>query len=70
MMEITGDAGREPLKHGLNQAAHLAGVNAAAAVLAASLGVRRTGQGGAALISLSRRWLPRRSCRPSICTRT
>src|SRR5262249_21728210 len=30
MMYLTGDGSREPLKQGLNQAAHLAGVNAAA----------------------------------------
>jgi crotonobetainyl-CoA:carnitine CoA-transferase CaiB-like acyl-CoA transferase len=45
MMYITGDGGREPVKHGLNQAAHLAGVNAAAATLAAALLARRTGRG-------------------------
>jgi crotonobetainyl-CoA:carnitine CoA-transferase CaiB-like acyl-CoA transferase len=45
MMYITGDGGREPLKHGLNQAAHLAGVNAASAALAAALLARSTGAG-------------------------
>ncbi|MGH2585625.1 MAG: CaiB/BaiF CoA transferase family protein, partial [Dehalococcoidia bacterium] len=45
MLYITGDGNREPVKHGLNQAAHLAGVNAAAASLAAALLARRTGQG-------------------------
>jgi crotonobetainyl-CoA:carnitine CoA-transferase CaiB-like acyl-CoA transferase len=45
MMYITGDGLREPLKQGLNQAAHLAGVNAAAATLAAVLGRRLTGRG-------------------------
>lgn len=45
MMYITGDGGREPLKHGLNQAAHLAGVNAAAATLAAAMLARRSGRG-------------------------
>jgi crotonobetainyl-CoA:carnitine CoA-transferase CaiB-like acyl-CoA transferase len=45
MMYITGDGSREPVKHGLNQAAHLAGVNAAAAVLAAVMLARRDGTG-------------------------
>jgi crotonobetainyl-CoA:carnitine CoA-transferase CaiB-like acyl-CoA transferase len=45
MMYITGDGSREPVKHGLNQAAHLAGVNAAAATLAAAMLARRTGMG-------------------------
>jgi len=45
MMYITGDSNREPVKHGLNQAAHLAGVNAAAATLAAAILARRTGVG-------------------------
>jgi crotonobetainyl-CoA:carnitine CoA-transferase CaiB-like acyl-CoA transferase len=45
MMYITGDGGREPVKHGLNQAAHLAGVNAAAATLAAALLARHSGVG-------------------------
>jgi crotonobetainyl-CoA:carnitine CoA-transferase CaiB-like acyl-CoA transferase len=45
MMYITGDGLREPLKQGLNQAAHLAGVNAASASLAAVIGARISGQG-------------------------
>lgn len=45
MMYISGDGQREPVKHGLNQAAHLAGVNAAAAALAAALLARETGCG-------------------------
>ncbi|MGE3600305.1 MAG: CoA transferase, partial [Dehalococcoidia bacterium] len=45
MMYITGDGAREPVKHGLNQAAHLAGVNAAASALAAALLARHTGVG-------------------------
>lgn len=45
LMYITGDGGREPLKHGLNQAAHLAGVSAASAALAAVMVARRTGRG-------------------------
>ncbi|HVC31571.1 MAG TPA: CoA transferase, partial [Steroidobacteraceae bacterium] len=45
MMYVTGDGSREPLKHGLNQAAHLAGVNAASATLAAAMLARRTGAG-------------------------
>ncbi len=52
MMYITGDGDREPVKHGLNQAAHLAGVNAAAAVLAAALLARHTGAGQRIDISL------------------
>lgn len=52
MMYITGDGDREPVKHGLNQAAHLAGVNAAAAVLAAALLARHTGTGQRIYISL------------------
>jgi crotonobetainyl-CoA:carnitine CoA-transferase CaiB-like acyl-CoA transferase len=52
MMYITGDGNREPLKHGLNQAAHLAGVNAASASLAAAMLARRTGCGQAIDISL------------------
>lgn len=52
MMYITGDGAREPVKHGLNQAAHLAGVNAAAAMLAAALLARRTGIGQRIDISL------------------
>ena len=45
MMFVTGMMGREPLKHGLNQAAHLAGINAASAALAAVMLARRTGGG-------------------------
>ncbi len=45
MAYITGDCDREPLKHGLSQAAHLAGVNAASASLAAAMLARRTGIG-------------------------
>ncbi len=45
MMYITGDGGREPVKHGLHQAAHLAGTNAASAALAALMLARRTGVG-------------------------
>lgn len=45
MLYITGDGAREPVKHGLNQAAHLAGVNAASAALAAAMLARHTGAG-------------------------
>ena len=45
MLYITGDGSREPVKHGLSQAAHLAGVNAASATLAAALLARHTGVG-------------------------
>jgi crotonobetainyl-CoA:carnitine CoA-transferase CaiB-like acyl-CoA transferase len=45
MMYVSGDGNREPVKHGLNQAAHLAGVNAASAALAAAMFARRTGCG-------------------------
>lgn len=45
MMYITGNPEREPVKHGLNQAAHLAGVCAASAALAAAMLARRTGVG-------------------------
>ncbi|MCA9824098.1 MAG: CaiB/BaiF CoA-transferase family protein [Dehalococcoidia bacterium] len=45
MMYITGDGSREPVKHGLHQAAHLAGTNAASAILAATLLSRHTGIG-------------------------
>lgn len=41
MMYITGEGEREPLKQALNQAEHLSGVNAAAAILAASIRQRR-----------------------------
>lgn len=52
MMEITGEAGREPLKHGLAQAQHLAGVQAAAASLAAVRLAKSTGRGQRLDISL------------------
>src|SRR5207237_1517272 len=45
MMYITGQLEREPLKLALNQAAHLAGVNAAAASLAAARRQRTEGVG-------------------------
>jgi crotonobetainyl-CoA:carnitine CoA-transferase CaiB-like acyl-CoA transferase len=45
MMYITGDADREPVKHGLDQAAHLAGVSASSAMIAAVFLMRRTGRG-------------------------
>ena len=45
MMYITGCGEREPLKQGLNQAGHLAGINAASATLAAALGARNSGRG-------------------------
>jgi crotonobetainyl-CoA:carnitine CoA-transferase CaiB-like acyl-CoA transferase len=45
MMGMTGIADHGPVKQGLHQASHLAGVNAAAATLAASLLARRTGRG-------------------------
>lgn len=45
MMGITGIADHGPVKQGLHQASHLAGVTAAAAILAASLLARRTGRG-------------------------
>lgn len=45
MMYVTGDGSREPVAHGLHQAAHLAGVNAASACLAALMLARATGQG-------------------------
>jgi len=45
MMGMTGIADRGPVKQGLHQASHLAGVNAAAAILAAALLARRTGHG-------------------------
>ncbi|MGI8553085.1 MAG: CaiB/BaiF CoA transferase family protein [Dehalococcoidia bacterium] len=46
LMSISGDGSREPVKHGLHQAAHLAGVNAASAALAVAMLARRTGKGG------------------------
>lgn len=45
MMYITGEGDREPVKHGLDQAAHLSGVSAASAILTAVMLARRTGQG-------------------------
>ena len=45
MLYITGDGSREPVLHGLHQAAHLAGVNAASASLAALMLARLTGEG-------------------------
>ncbi len=45
MMYITGTGDRPPVKHGLRQAAHLAGVNAASATLAAGMLARRIGRG-------------------------
>jgi crotonobetainyl-CoA:carnitine CoA-transferase CaiB-like acyl-CoA transferase len=52
MMYITGRGEREPLKQGLNQAQHLAGVNASAATLAAVRRARRSGLGQQIDISL------------------
>lgn len=52
MMYITGEAEREPLKHALHQASHLAGVNASAAILAAAIRQRRKGVGDVIDISL------------------
>ncbi|MHB8576032.1 MAG: CaiB/BaiF CoA transferase family protein [Dehalococcoidia bacterium] len=45
MMGITGIADHGPVKQGLHQASHLAGVNAASAILAAWMLARRTGRG-------------------------
>ena len=45
MMYMTGTDDRPPVKHGYNQASHLAGVNAASAVLAATMLAKRTGTG-------------------------
>jgi len=45
MMYMTGTDDRPPVKHGYNQASHLAGVNAASAVLAATMLARRTACG-------------------------
>jgi crotonobetainyl-CoA:carnitine CoA-transferase CaiB-like acyl-CoA transferase len=45
MMYITGDGSREPLVHGGSQAAHLSGVNAASACLAAHMLAKTTGRG-------------------------
>jgi crotonobetainyl-CoA:carnitine CoA-transferase CaiB-like acyl-CoA transferase len=45
MMYITGDGSRQPLVHGGSQAAHLSGVNAASACLAAHMLAKTTGRG-------------------------
>ena len=45
LLYMTGTQGRPPVKHGFNQASHLAGVNAAAASLAAARLAQRTGLG-------------------------
>ncbi len=45
MMYMTGADNRPPVKHGYNQASHLAGVNAASASLAAVMFAKRTGRG-------------------------
>ncbi len=45
LMYMTGSDDRPPVKHGFNQAAHLSGVNAAAATLAAVRLARETGAG-------------------------
>ncbi|MFQ5381384.1 MAG: CoA transferase, partial [Dehalococcoidia bacterium] len=45
LMYMTGTDDRPPVKHGFNQAQHLAGVNAAAATLAAVRQARRSGNG-------------------------
>jgi len=45
MMYMTGTDDRPPVKHGYNQASHLAGVNAASACLAAAMLAKRTGCG-------------------------
>jgi crotonobetainyl-CoA:carnitine CoA-transferase CaiB-like acyl-CoA transferase len=45
MMYMTGTDDRPPVKHGYNQASHLAGVNAASASLAAAMLAKRTGIG-------------------------
>ncbi len=52
MMGQTGSADRPPLKQGLHQGEHLAGVNAAAAVLAATRDARDSGAGRRIDISL------------------
>ncbi|MBT5774305.1 MAG: CoA transferase, partial [Dehalococcoidia bacterium] len=52
MMYMTGLADGPPLKQGLHQGEHLAGVNAAAATLAASMLARREGAGQRIDISL------------------
>jgi len=52
MMYMTGMADRPPVKQGLHQGEHLAGVNAAAATLAASMLAKRTGRGQRIDISL------------------
>jgi crotonobetainyl-CoA:carnitine CoA-transferase CaiB-like acyl-CoA transferase len=45
LMFMTGMDDRPPVKHGYNQAGHLAGVNAASACLAAVMLAKRTGRG-------------------------
>jgi crotonobetainyl-CoA:carnitine CoA-transferase CaiB-like acyl-CoA transferase len=45
LMFMTGMDDRPPVKHGFNQAGHLAGVNAASASLAAVMLAKRTGRG-------------------------
>ena len=52
MMYMTGLADRPPVKQGLHQGEHLAGVNAAAATLAAARLAKRTGRGQRIDISL------------------
>lgn len=52
MMYMTGLADRPPVKQGLHQVEHLAGVNAAAAVLAAAMLTRRSGVGQRIDVSL------------------
>lgn len=52
LMYITGEAERAPLKHGLHQAAHLSGVNAASAILVAAIRQRRQGLGDRIDISM------------------
>ncbi len=52
MMYMTGLADRPPVKQGLHQGEHLAGVNAAAATLTASMLAKRTGVGQRIDISL------------------
>jgi crotonobetainyl-CoA:carnitine CoA-transferase CaiB-like acyl-CoA transferase len=52
MMQISGTADREPLKHGLRQSVWLGGLNAAYASLAAHLGARATGAGAHLDLSL------------------
>lgn len=52
MMYMTGLADRPPVKQGLHQGEHLAGVNAAAATLAAAMLAKRTGVGQRIDVSL------------------